>query len=315
LFGKEFRLFFYSNILLDPKSKDIPTFFIMEITYRLGWQKDLPDFRDYNENTDAVSEALSLLEAPKKIKLSKEVDLRMNCSTIHDQLTIGSCTAQAAVSLIEFLELKAYGKCLDFSRLFLYKTTRNLLNWQGDTGAYIRTTIGALALFGVPPEKFQPYSVLSYDEEPTAFLYSLAKNFTTLTYYRLDTPGKKTEDLLSSIKESLAKGLPPMFGFSVYDSISQANHSGDIPFPINSDRSQGGHAVLAVGYDDNKKIKHSRSGTLEYTGAFLIQNSWGEGWGDHGFGWLPYEYVLRGLAVDWWVIVDKKYIETGQFGF
>lgn len=67
---------------------------------------------------------------------------------------MGSCTANAGVRMIEFYENKAYGVWLDTSRLFIYKATRNLLRWMGDTGAYLHTTMGAMALFGVPPEKY-----------------------------------------------------------------------------------------------------------------------------------------------------------------
>lgn len=289
----------------------------METQHTFGWQKDLPDFRDFNEETPVIIASFDLMDKVKKTRkksIPTHVDLREFCSPVHDQSTIGSCTAQAAVSLIEYLEIKAYGKHLDFSRLFLYKSTRNLLGWKGDRGAYLRTTIGALALFGVPPEQFYPYIISKYEDEPTAFLYSLAKNFSALNYFRLDTPGKSTSDLLTSVKESLSKGLPLVFGFSVYDSINQVGNTGKIPFPLVSDRSMGGHAVLAVGYDNNMEIKHKRAGSPTTKGAILIQNSWGTSWGDNGFGWLPYEFLNRGLAVDWWSIINKSYVETAQFG-
>jgi hypothetical protein len=54
--------------------------------------------------------------------------------------------------------------------------TRNLLNWTGDTGAYLRTTMGALTLFGVPPEEYWPYNIANFENEPTAFLYAYAQN-------------------------------------------------------------------------------------------------------------------------------------------
>jgi len=76
----------------------------------------------------------------------------------------------------------------------------------------------------------------------------------------------------------------------------------------------GGHAVVAVGYDDNMKIKNTNPGDVETTGAFLIRNSWGTRWGDGGYGWLPYDYVLRRLAVDWWSLLKNEWIDTGTFG-
>ncbi len=44
----------------------------------------------------------------------------------------------------------------------------------GDTGSFLRTTMGALSLFGVPPEEYWAYDVADFDKEPTAFCYAFA---------------------------------------------------------------------------------------------------------------------------------------------
>jgi C1A family cysteine protease len=87
-----------------------------------------------------------------------------------------------------------------------------------------------------------------------------------------------------------------------------------MPFPTPADKVVGGHAVVVAGYNDTIKIKNTGAGAAETTGALLIRNSWGTGWGDGGYGWLPYEYVLRGLAVDWWTLISAKWVDTGKFG-
>ena len=284
--------------------------------FGLGWVRDLPDFRDYspeNEKIKPLLKKLNLLSTPASLPV--KIDLRAWCAPIEDQGALGSCTANAGVGMIEFYEKKAYGVWLDASRLFLYKATRNLLGWTGDTGAYLRTTMGAMALFGVPPEKYWPYKIASFDAEPTAFLYAFAQSFQALNYYRLDPVGTTPTNLLSQIKTNLAGNLPSMFGFTVYNSISQANGvgKGKIPFPCPTDKVAGGHAIMAVGYDDTLAIKNTNGGKTT-TGALLIRNSWGTSWGDVGYGWLPYEYVLKGLAVDWWTLISEKYVETTKFG-
>jgi len=284
--------------------------------FGLGWVRDLPDFRDYSPEHEKIKpllKKLNVLSTPASLPV--KIDLRAWCAPIEDQGALGSCTANAGVGMIEFYEKKAYGVWLDASRLFLYKATRNLLGWTGDTGAYLRTTMGAMALFGVPPEKYWPYKIASFDAEPTAFLYAFAQSFQALNYYRLDPVGTTPTNLLSQIKTNLAGNLPSMFGFTVYDSISQANGAGKgkIPFPCSTDKVAGGHAIMAIGYDDTLAIKNTNGGKTT-TGALLIRNSWGTSWGDMGYGWLPYEYVLKGLAVDWWALISEKYVETTKFG-
>jgi len=280
----------------------------------MGWIPDYPDFRDYTEETEEVRSVLGTAKASKTKSLPSSIDLREWCSGVEDQGNLGSCTAHAGVGVIEYYERKAFGRHIDASRLFLYKVTRNLMKMKGDTGAYLRTTMGAMVLFGVPPEGYWPYTdgEKSFDKEPSAFCYAFAQNYQTIKYFRHDPPGTKTEEVLQRVKSYLSKGHPSMFGFTVYNSIEQAEETGRIPFPSSKERIEGGHAIVAVGYDDKMKIRNAHS-KVETTGALLIRNSWGKGWGENGYGWLPYEYVLRGLAEDFWSILKKEWIDTGQF--
>ena len=291
-----------------------------------GWLAPQPDLRDYTPASRQVTNFNRKLNfsgqktkgsAPLALRsaLKSSVDLREWCSPIENQLDLGSCTAHAAAGIVEYFEKRAFGKHIDASRLFLYKTTRNLMQVSGDTGAWLRETMAALVLCGVPDEKYWPYKIKDFDNEPSGFVYALAENYSTIKYFCHDPQGSDIPgaDVLASVKGYLAAGIPSMFGFWGFQSFEDTDKPGDIAYPCKGESAQWGHAVMTVGYDDDRVITNLGCKT-DTKGALLIRNSWGKTWGDSGYGWLPYEYVLNGLALDFWSIIDMRWIDTGKFG-
>jgi len=294
----------------------------------MGWIRDLPSIKDFTVEKDEIPRNLKRhgeketvksmvkklsVHQPEKTTLPTAMNLKKWCPPIENQGHLNACTANAGSVLIEYYEKRAHGEYIGASRLFIYKTTRKLMQLKGDTGANPRSTMGAMVLFGAPPEKYWPYDIDNFDDEPPAFCYAFAHNFQTIQYFRLDDVSTPTALLLKRIKVHLAAGLPAMFGFPIYSSIHQADKSGKIPFPCKSEKVLGGHVVVAIGYDDNMEIANTNC-TPPCKGAFMIQNSWGDTWGEEGFGWIPYEYVLKGLAVDWWSLLKSEWVNTKNFG-
>ncbi len=296
----------YSKLILPETNQIVGT----------GWLPPKPDLRDYTLNKKAIKEFNKKLGIGEgKMKAATSVDLRKWCSPVENQGSIGSCTAHAGVGIVEYYEKRAFDKHLEASRLFLYKTTRNLMQVTGDEGGWLRCTMGALLLCGVPSEKYWPYNVDDYDVEPDAFVYSVANNYQALKYFSHDPQGAKVPfpEVLVSVKQYLEAGIPSMFGFWGFPSFDKSDTKGGIPYPGDGESAEWGHAIVAVGYDDAKKIKNTNNSKIT-TGALLIRNSWGKEWGDKGYGWMPYDYVLNNLALDFWSLLGMNWIDSKQFG-
>ncbi len=301
----------YETVLLGDEKRPVGT----------GWLPPKPDLRDYNQKHPEVAplkKELGLARTEKVLKaaMPPAVDLRPWCSPVEDQGNLGSCTANAAVGVVEYLERRAFGNHIDGSRLFVYKATRNLLGVTGDSGAWLRNTMGALRLCGVPPEKYWPYTDADpeFDEEPTSFVYAVGDNYEAIRYFAHDPLGdsRATSEVLTSVKSFLAAGIPSMFGFWGFNSFDYAAPD-EIPLPCPGEHARWGHAIVAVGYDEKKKITNTLCNKTT-TGALLIRNSWGTAWGNGGYGWIPYDYVRFGLALDFWSLISMKWVETKQFG-
>jgi len=301
----------------------------METVRGLGWLPDVPKAEDYTEEHPEIAPLLGATQLAPRVQQASgtkgkasgagaggppaaQADLRPWFSPIEDQGSLGSCTANAAAGLLEYFERKSFGTFLDASRLFIYKTERDLLGWTGDTGAYLRTAMEALTLFGAPPERYWPYdgrppaSNPRYDVEPPAFCYAFGANYQAVKYFRLDPNGVPPAQVLANIKVFLAHGFPCMFGFPVYSEYDNPLPGGLVAFPAPHSHYRGGHANVAAGFDDNLAIGADR-------GALLIRNSWGTGWANGGYAWLSYRYVTQGLATDWWSMISAKWVNTGQF--
>jgi len=294
----------------------------------MGWLHDTPDMRDLTiqkglakkdltptvskqpESVKALDRVSKTLGAAAGKPLPPRVDNSEFCSPVEDQGQLGSCTANACIGMVEYMERRASGQHTDGSRLFLYKATRKLLGWTGDTGAFLRTTMKALVNFGIPPEDVWPYEVSTFDQEPDPFMYAFAANTKAINYLRLDSNGGAAKQALDNIKGAVSHGYAVMFGFSVYSSLTSAP---DIPYPSSTDALSGGHAVLIVGYDNDRPCFRGGKGEAFGKGALRIRNSWGADWGDDGYGWLPYQYVLSGLADDFWTCFQLAWIESRQF--
>ncbi len=267
----------------------------------LGWQPDLPDPLDYNVGCEKVAEMLGGLP-PCKAR-PERVDWREYCDEITDQQWLRASSVHACLGLIQYFERRATGNLIEPSPMFVFKRARHLAGCEGNSPVGLRSTLKAITQFGAPPNCFWPYEPDRFDDEPQGFLYTFSQKFQSIRYLRLDTPDRSGEEVLDTVISFLAAGFPCVFGFPVFSSLSSEP---EIPCPTYFDRVRGGQAVMAVGYDDHRRYR-SVHGTL------LVRSSWGQTWGNDGYGYLPYTYAINGLARDFWTLIDSRWLDSGEF--
>lgn len=242
----------------------------------LGWVPQLPDHRDLC--------ALDHIAVDPTANLPKYIDERGLWQPIVDQGQLGSCTANAVCAVLQFNEKEEthWAKRPQDSRLFHYYNTRILQGTVNqDSGASIRNAIKAAVQWGYIPEAMCPYNIKNFKQKPTQAMYTAAMPHKVSLY--ASVPQDET-----SMKQMLAAGHPVVVGFSVYASFEKVGKDGMIPMPTKDEAMVGGHAVVIVGYDEK---------------GWIFRNSWGQDFGEGGYGHFPYEYLLdSGLASDFWVI-------------
>ena len=242
---------------------------------KFGWKKDLHDERDFKYKVTAP------------IVLPPHIDLRPLCPPVYDQGGLGSCTAQALAAAFQFEDMRQGHQHFIPSKLFIYYNERSIENSiNDDGGAMIRTGIKTMVDAGVCPEDMWKYDESKFKTKPCPECYTAALDNQVIEYLRL------SPHCVYDTKQCLADGHPVVFGITLYESFmtDDVRNSGHVPIPLLTEAPIGGHAVMAVGYDDTKN-------------SFIVRNSWGEGWGIGGYFYLPYWYISTpNIAADFWTI-------------
>jgi C1A family cysteine protease len=256
------------------------------------WVRDTPDPRDH------IYQLAPMASAPTR------VDLRNYASPIEDQGNLGSCTGNAIAGQIELINRKTKpANNFDISRLFIYYQERVIEgSVRFDAGAYIRDGIKACYTYGAPKETLWPYTENKFATKPPTTAYNDALNRKVTGYQKCTN--------FAAVKNALAAGNPVTIGFDVYASFEGAwgniphgqAGSGMMPMPNKAtEQLLGGHAVCIVGYDDSLPV------TGQPNGRFIVRNSWGTGWGDNGYFYMPYGVIQdTTMSSDFWLISAVK---------
>ncbi len=122
-------------------------------------------------------------------------------------------------------------------------------------------------------------------------LISRAKAFRIEEYIRLFDPKEQAAEKVRNVKLVLAQNKPVVVGMKVLNNFYDIEEGDRSWFPTIGDVTYaGGHAMVVVGYDDNRFDRGESSDSPTMRGAFKLMNSWGKNWGQQGFIWIRYAH-------------------------
>lgn len=249
-----------------------------------------PDVKNYSATRYSASQ------------LPKKVDLRPYMTAVEDQGQVGSCTANAVAGAYEYLVKKNQDLDYDYdvSRLFIYYGARAKRgNEKKDSGSVISDAIELLEDTGACSEATWPYS----DNKSIVFKKPSGEAFEEASEHKI-TEAQCIPTTLQAWKGALAEGFPIIFGISLFNSFDNQRKRGFVPDPSRSETSRGSHgshAMLCVGYSDVDRV-------------FIVRNSWGTNWGDKGYCYMSYDYVMNKNYNhgDSWIIRDAEEVEGNE---
>ena len=221
---------------------------------------------------------------------SQRVDLRPQCSPISDQGASNACVGFATVDgLGEFLA-KKQGRPMDLSPRYIWNLARaHDKSLNENTGIWPHVAFKLADNLGFAEEQAFPFPTRAQQKDEAVFL----KFFSEKPPTALETAAKRNRLMrgvkpiysVSGMKKSIDDGLPVVFGVLVFPSFMETGSDGMIPMPRRGEEVEGGHAILCVGYDNERR-------------HFIIRNSWSTAWGDKGYGYLPFDFVKAGFAME-----------------
>ena len=202
----------------------------------------------------------------------KSVSLKDFFTEVKNQGRIGACTVFSIASIYEYMLKRYYNEENDLSESFVYYNVRHVDGKElEDTGSSFQDVITRMGEQGICTEELHPYSSLLSDT-PSETAYLDGKKRRIIKALNVNISEK-------DIKSAIQEGYPVAISLKIFESFHTT--TGFVKRPSDSELESadfGYHAMVVVGYSDDTKF-------------FLVRNSWGKGFGDKGYCYIPYSYI------------------------
>lgn len=233
--------------------------------------------------------------------LPKATDLTSQFPPPGDQGTQNSCVAWAvAYGVKTYLEGSERHWPIStsdhvFSPSFLY----NQLNHKADCSGGLKfdDVLNLIHAGGVSSLQDFPYDPSTCSTLPNAAIRQSAAVFKIGEYRRVNVQDD------TEVKSQIVSGIPVIVGITAdYDfwKLYRGDRGKGIYTHQPLGKPVGGHALVLIGYDDSKN-------------AYKVLNSWGQSWGDQGYGWIDYD-TFHEMVQEGFVIQDAPSYGSTQQG-
>jgi len=270
-----------SDVVGNSPDSSIPQSLVSQPTHR--WV----NYRFHlKSETKDRSHLLKIVHRSVAANLPPSVDFSNLVPYVADQSELGSCASEAACYLMKIWEMKQQPSSaqrpailpFDPSPMFQYWNARVLVEGDPvdqDTGTTIYDSISATKRYGICSLTSWAYDISKFAVQPPENCYLEAAKHKSSSLFAIPQQ-------LTSLKSYLSQRIPIMAGFQLYQSFQSdaVAASGMVPLPGPNEPYLGGHALVLVAYDDAKSL-------------FKFVNSYSGSWGQSGFGYFPYAYVLN----------------------
>lgn len=227
---------------------------------------------------------------------TKNIDISNGFTEIKNQGQQGACMSFSMVSVFEYFLKKNHVQFPDLSEQFLYYNARKRTGREAyDEGSNSVASIQTLSEEGICSEDAWPYKVGGFAEAPTPEAYEDAK-------HRRVKRAVMVEKKIDTLKSALDDGLPVVFAVDVFPSFGKGVN-GFISMPTEEEvlqlkepKENHSHAMVLCGFNDEQKV-------------FKVRNSWGTDFGDRGYCYLSYDYIMQ---YGYWDCVAIQEIEIEQ---